>query len=48
MTDLTVTPRLQQLVEVSADGEVFTVKTPLVYTVHPAALQVVVPEDHST
>ncbi|HZT97800.1 MAG TPA: diacylglycerol kinase family protein [Chloroflexota bacterium] len=42
-TELTVVPEQEREVDVSADGEVFVAKTPLVYRIRPGALQVLVP-----
>lgn len=44
VTDMMVAPRSEDRLEVSADGEVFTMKAPLVYRVVPKALHVVVPQ----
>jgi diacylglycerol kinase family enzyme len=43
-SELTLIPRGSEPVEVSADGEIFTLTPPLVYRVLPRALQVIVPE----
>lgn len=42
-SEMTVMPDQEGDVDVSADGEVFSMRTPLVYRIHPGALQVVVP-----
>jgi diacylglycerol kinase family enzyme len=42
-TELTVEPRQEDEVQVAADGEVFEMKMPLVYKIHPRALQVMLP-----
>jgi diacylglycerol kinase family enzyme len=42
-TELTVDPSHESQVDVSADGEVFRMKTPLVYKIRPRALRVMVP-----
>jgi diacylglycerol kinase family enzyme len=42
-TEMTVAPRQESTVQVSADGEVFEMKTPLVYCIRPRALEVIVP-----
>jgi diacylglycerol kinase family enzyme len=41
--ELTVDPSQESQVDVSADGEVFSMETPLVYKIRPKALQVMVP-----
>ena len=41
---MTVAPGQEPDVEVSADGEVFTMKTPLVYAIRAKVLHVVVPK----
>jgi diacylglycerol kinase family enzyme len=40
-TELTVAPRQEQEVQVATDGEVFDMRTPLVYKIKPQALRVV-------
>jgi diacylglycerol kinase family enzyme len=42
-SELTVEPRQEDEVQVAADGEVFEMKMPLVYKIHPRALQVMLP-----
>jgi diacylglycerol kinase family enzyme len=46
-TELTVVPNQELEVDVAADGEVFPMRTPLVYRIRPGALQVVVPRSSS-
>lgn len=46
-TEMTVIPDQEQEVDVSSDGEVFAMRTPLVYRIRPGALQVVVPRSCS-
>lgn len=43
-TEMTVTPSGEREVDVAADGEVLSMKAPLVYTIRPMALRVVVPK----
>ena len=46
-TEMTVVPNQRLEVDVSADGEIFAMRTPLVYRIRPGALRVVVPRSSS-
>lgn len=43
VAEMTVMPEQELQVDVAADGEVFSMRTPLVYKIQPRALHVVVP-----
>lgn len=48
VAEMTVMPEQELHVDVAADGEVFPMRTPLVYKIRPRALQVVVPRTTPT